>query len=124
MIARGVERRPIFRYGRDREDFVKRVARLAVKLTRHREAERLMGAGRAEELPGLAEKVAKRLKVPVERLGGAGRSAAVSAARREVIRREVLGRRIRPVDVSRYLGISTAAVAQHLRACEQDSLAT
>ena len=95
-----------------------RFAQRAVRQARQREAEQLMEAGRAEELPGLAAKVAKRLRLPVERLRGAGRAAAVSAARRELIRAAVLERGIRPVAVSRYLGISTAAVAQHLRACE------
>jgi len=42
----------------------------------------------------------------------------VNGAEEELIRAAVLERGIRPVAVSRYLGISTAAVAQHLRACE------
>jgi hypothetical protein len=40
---------------------------------------------------------------------------ARSAARRELIRRAVLTHGLRPVDVSRYLGISKSSVAEHLR---------
>jgi predicted transcriptional regulator len=40
----------------------------------------------------------------------------VSAARRDLIRLAVVERQIHPVDVSRFLGISTANVAEHLAA--------
>jgi hypothetical protein len=44
----------------------------------------------------------------------------VSAARRDRIRVAVVERGIRPVDVSRLLGILTASVAEHLAAIRRD----
>ncbi|MBI4518074.1 MAG: transposase [Deltaproteobacteria bacterium] len=96
-------------------------ARGMVKRARGKEARRLLELGRAEELPELVAGVSKRLKVAEVVLCGAGRSAAVSRSRREVIRVAVLQRGIRPVEVSRYLGISTAAVAQQLRRLEESA---
>jgi hypothetical protein len=53
-------------------------------------------------------------------LSDAGRKGKVSAARRDLIRVAVVERGIRPVDVSRLLGISTASVAEHLAAIRRN----
>jgi REP element-mobilizing transposase RayT len=100
-----------------------RFARSMAKAARRREAEREMENGRAEDLPRLAEQVATRCRVAVRSLSGPGRSPAVSAARRELIRVAVCERRIRAVDVARFLRISTASVAAHLRVLERSNLA-
>jgi putative transposase len=96
-----------------------RFARSLARRQRGHEGEREMRRGRAEELPGLMGRVAKRFGVPEERLRGRGRSAVVSRARRALVRAAVVERGIRPVDVSRALGISTASVSAHLRAIEE-----
>jgi DNA-binding CsgD family transcriptional regulator len=75
-----------------------------------------MERGRVEELPRLAEAVARRYGLTPRELSAAGRTGKVSAARRELIRVAVVGRGLRPVDVSRLLRISTASVAEHLAA--------
>ncbi len=75
---------------------------------------------RAEELPGLAEKAARRHGLTRKELSDAGRKGKVSAARRELIRVAVVERGIRPVDLSRLLGISTASVAERLAAIRRD----
>lgn len=75
--------------------------------------------GDAEALPTLAAEVAARFGVSVELLRGRGRALRTSAARRALVAVAVQERGVRPVDVSRYLNLSTAAVAQHLRALER-----
>ena len=59
-------------------------------------------------------------QVRPEERGVKSRSSAMSAARRELIRLAVVGRGIRPIDVSRLLRISTASVAEHLAAIRRD----
>ena len=90
------------------------------KLSRGRELKREMERGRVEELPGLAERAARKHGLPARELSAAGRRPKVSAARRELIRLALVGRGIRPVDVSRLLRISTARVAEHLAAIRRD----
>jgi DNA-binding CsgD family transcriptional regulator len=85
-------------------------------VSRGRELERTLARGRAQELPGLAAAAARRHGLTLEELTDAGRKGTISAARRELIRVAVVGQGIRPVDVSRLLGISTASVAEHLAA--------
>lgn len=92
-------------------------------------ARRLMpspAAAPANDAPAATEVVLAALAAAVEsRLGVAvgprrvpRRSALVSRARRELVAEAVLVHGLRPVDVSRFLGISTAAVSRHLRALE------
>jgi len=88
--------------------------------TRRREVEAERQRGHAEALPALAAQIARRFGVAPSLLAGRGRARVVSRARRALIQAAVLRRGIRPVDVSRYLRISTAAVARHLRALERD----
>jgi hypothetical protein len=97
-----------------------RFARRMVKASRGRELEREMERGRAEELPALAEEAARRHGLTSQELSDAGRKGQVSAARRDLVGVAVVERRIRPVDVSRLLGISTASVAEHLAAIRRD----
>ena len=97
------------------EQFARRLLRAA----RRREAEQEMEGGRAADLPELAEQTARRCGIAVELLRGRGRARAVSRARRALIDEAVRRRGVRPVELSRYLGISTAAVAQCLRALER-----
>jgi hypothetical protein len=75
---------------------------------------------RPDTLQGLAEAAARRHGIGVAVLRGPGRAAAVSAARRDLVRAAVLEHHIRPVEVSRFLGISTASIAAHLRAIERE----
>jgi REP-associated tyrosine transposase len=100
-----------------------RFARSMAKATRQRAAQREMERGQAEDLPRLAAEVAARCGVQVQRLSRPGRPPAVSAARRELIRVAVCERRIRAADVARFLRISTASVAAHLRVLESRNLA-
>jgi REP element-mobilizing transposase RayT len=100
-----------------------RFARSMAKATRRRAAEREMEHGRTEDLPRLAERVAARCGVAARSLSSPGRPRAVSTARRELIRVAVCERRIRAADVARFLRISTASVAAHLRALERQNLA-
>jgi putative transposase len=99
-----------------------RFARAMVRRGRQREAEREMHRGRADELPALATKVAKGHGVSMAGLRGRGRPPQVSAARRALVRAAVVERGIRPVDVSRFLGIATASVAAHLRAIDAEPI--
>ena len=71
-----------------------------------------MGREGAIELPALAAAVARRAGVSIDQLRGLGRARPVSAARRLLIG-DAIGRRIRPVDVGRYLGLSRATVSHH-----------
>ena len=60
----------------------------------------------------LAQKIAARHQIDLRVL----RRRAVSAARRALARAAVVERGIRPVEVSRYLGVSGAAITAQLRA--------
>jgi hypothetical protein len=71
--------------------------------------------GRAAELRGLADKIAARHQIDLRVLGGPDRRRAVSAARRALARAAAVERGIRPVEVSRYLGLSRAAITAQLR---------
>ena len=99
------------------------IARSMAKAARRREAQRQVENGRAEDLPRLAEQVAARCGVAVRSSSSPGRPPAVSAARRELIRVAVCEQRIRAADVARFLRVSTASVAAHLRALERQNLA-
>ena len=66
-------------------------------------------------LPGLAHKIAARHQIDLRLLRGPDRRRAVSAARRALARAAVVERGIRPVEVSRYLGVSRAAITAQLR---------
>jgi hypothetical protein len=81
-----------------------------------RELQRELEQGRAAELPGLAQKIAARHRIDLRVLRGPDRRRAVSAARRALARAVVVERGIRPVEVSRYLGVSRAAITAQLRA--------
>ena len=87
---------------------------------RQREVEADMERGHADALPALAAQVARRFGIARSLLPGRGRARVVSRARRALIEEAVLRRGIRPVDLSRHLGISAAAVAQHLRVLERE----
>jgi putative transposase len=91
-----------------------RFARRSVRAGRQRELQRELDRGRAQDLPRLAKEVAKRHGVDLRALRGPGRSRAVSAARRALVWAAV-GRGMRPVDLSRYLGVSRAAVTAQRR---------
>ena len=80
-----------------------------------RELQRELEQGRAAELPGLAQKIAARHRIDLRVLRGPDRRRAVSAARRALARAAVVERGIRPVEVSRYLGVSRAAITAQLR---------
>ena len=94
------------------ERFARRMARAGGR----RELQRELEQGRAAELPGLAQKIAARHRIDLRVLRGPDRRRAVSAARRALARAAVVERGIRPVEVSRYLGVSRAAITAQLRA--------
>jgi hypothetical protein len=71
-----------------------------------RALQRELEQGRAAELPGLAQKIAARHQIDLRVLRGPDRRRAVSAAWRALARAVVVERGIRPVEVSRYLGVS------------------
>jgi hypothetical protein len=96
----------------------KRFVRSIVRRARRDEMER--GIGRYEMVPmaALGSRVARQFAIRESRLRSASRTARVSRARRALVLAAVIEHGWRPIDVSRYLRISTSAVAQHLRALE------
>ena len=67
-------------------------------------------------VPGFPREIAAQHEIDLRLLRGPDRRRAVSAARRVLARATVVERGIRPVDVSRYLGVSRAAITAQLRA--------
>jgi hypothetical protein len=61
-----------------------------------------------------------RASTPASRAPPGEKAESALAARRDLFRVAVVERGIRPVDVSRLLGISTASVAEHLAATRRD----
>jgi putative transposase len=94
-----------------------RFVRGTLKTTRKEELKREMQKDVAvANLPSLVAEVARRFGMEVAALRGGGRDAATSSARRELVRRAVLGAGVKPADVARYLNLRPASVTGHLRA--------
>jgi len=92
-------------------------ARRAARQARFQQLER--AGDPAEELSQLAQSIVEKTKLHPSDLIGASRNRRISAARRTLIWRAVVERGIRPIELSRYLGIRAASVSGHLRAAEK-----
>jgi REP element-mobilizing transposase RayT len=71
-------------------------------------------------LPSLAKRIARQFGVPEPLLRSASRRRPLPRARRALIFTAVLEHAARPVDIARYLNVSTAAVSHQLRSLESD----
>ena len=76
-------------------------------------------SGALARLEALARRVAADAGVPVAAICGPSKQPAVVAARRRLIIEAVSVEGIRPVDVSRFLGVSRAAVTMRLHRCSR-----
>ncbi len=92
-----------------------RFARGAITGSRREELEREMRNAAATDLPSLAQQVARDLELHPDRLHGSFRDRRAAAGRRELVRRAVFEKEVKPVEIARYLGIRPASVTGHLR---------
>ncbi len=95
-------------------------ARGLLRSARHSRLDRELQREAGALLPTLAVRIARQFAIPEPLLRSASRQRPLPRARRALIFTAVLDHGARPVEVARYLGISTAAVAQHLRSLEVD----